>query len=138
MSTVTDMGHFIIAHLNSGRFDHARILSQASVTEMHQQHFTQHPRMPGVAYGFFESYINDRPALFHAGGGEHESLLYLLPEENLGFYIVYSGELGKDFLPAFMDHYYPASRPYTLPNPPADFAQRGGDSPDCTDRTLLP
>jgi len=124
VSTVTDMGHFILAHLNGGRFGDARILSQASVIEMHRQHFTQHPRMPGVAYGFFESYINDRPALFHTGGGGHESTLYLLPEENIGFYIVYSGELGKDFLPAFMDHYYPTSHPFTLPNPPANFAQR--------------
>lgn len=124
VSTVTDMGHFIIAHLNGGRFDDTRILSQASVSEMHRQHFTQHVAMPGVAYGFFESYINDRRALFHTGGGGHESLLYLLPEEKLGFYIVYSGELGKDFLPAFMDHYYPASHPFTLPHPSVDFAKR--------------
>jgi CubicO group peptidase (beta-lactamase class C family) len=124
VSTVTDMGHFIIAHLNEGRFDSKRILSQASVSEMHRQHFTQHVAMPGVAYGFFESYINDRRALFHTGGGGHESLLCLLPEEKLGFYIVYSGELGKDFLPAFMDHYYPASHPFTLPHPSADFAKR--------------
>jgi CubicO group peptidase (beta-lactamase class C family) len=124
VSTVTDMGHFIIAHLNGGRFDGAPILSQASLTEMHQQHFTQHPRMPGVAYGFFESYMNDRRALFHTGGGGHQSLLYLLPEESLGFYIVYSGELGKDFLPAFMDHYYSTSHPFTLPNAPAGFALR--------------
>lgn len=123
VSTVTDMGHFIIAHLNGGRFDDTRILSDASVSEMHRQHFTQHVAMPGVAYGFFESYINGRRALFHAGGGGHESLLYLLPEEKLGFYIVYSGELGKDFLPAFMDHYYPASQPFTLPQPSADFAK---------------
>jgi len=124
VSTVTDMGHFIIAQLNGGRFDGARILSQASLTEMHRQHFTQHPRMPGVAYGFFESYMNDRRALFHTGGGGHESLLYLLPEESLGFYIVYSGELGKNFLPAFMDHYYPTSHPFTLPSPPTDFVKR--------------
>jgi len=49
VSTVTDMGHFIIAHLNGGRFDGRRILSQASLAEMHRQHFTQHLRMPGVA-----------------------------------------------------------------------------------------
>ncbi len=124
VSTVTDMGHFIVAHLNGGRFDDARILSQASVTEMHRQHFTQHPRMPGVAYGFFESYMNDRRALFHTGGGGHESLLYLLPDEHIGFYMVQSGELGKDFVQAFLDHYYPAARPFSLPKPPVDFAQR--------------
>jgi len=124
VSTVTDMGHFIIAHLNDGRFEHDQILSEASAHEMHRQHFTQHPHMPGVAYGFFESYINDRRALFHTGGGGHESVLYLLPDEHVGFYLVYSGELEKDFVQAFLDHYYPASRQFNLPNPPSDFAQR--------------
>jgi CubicO group peptidase (beta-lactamase class C family) len=124
VSTVTDMGHFIIAHLNEGRFDNQRILSEASADQMHRQHFTQHPHMPGVAYGFFESYINERRGLFHTGGGGHESILYLLPDEHVGFYIVYSGELEKNFVQAFLDHYYPASRPFYLPNPPSDFAQR--------------
>jgi CubicO group peptidase (beta-lactamase class C family) len=126
VSTVTDMGHFIVAHLNDGRFDHDQILSEASAREMHRQHFTQHPHMPGVAYGFFESYMNGRRALFHTGGGGHESLLYLLPDDHVGFYIVYSGEIEKDFVQAFLDHYYPASRPFTLPDPPSNFSQRAG------------
>jgi CubicO group peptidase (beta-lactamase class C family) len=124
VSTVTDMGHFIIAHLNDGRFDDTRILSEASARDMHRQHFTQHRDMPGVAYGFFESWINDRRALFHTGGGGHESLLYLLPDDHIGFYIVYSGEMEKNFAQAFMDHYYPPTRLYKLPRPPSDFAQR--------------
>jgi CubicO group peptidase (beta-lactamase class C family) len=124
VSTVTDMGHFIIAHLTDGRFDDTRILSEASAREMHRQHFTQHRDMPGVAYGFFESRINDRRALFHTGGGGHESLLYLLPDDHVGFYIVYSGEMEKNFAQAFMDHYYPAAGTYKLPRPPSDFAQR--------------
>src|SRR5258705_13334692 len=78
VSTVMDMAHFIIAHLNDGQFEGQRILSEASAREMHRQHFTQHPHMPGVAYGFFESYINDRRARFHTGGGGHESGLVLL------------------------------------------------------------
>jgi CubicO group peptidase (beta-lactamase class C family) len=124
VSTVTDMGHFIVAHLNDGRFYHDQILSEASAREMHRQHFTQHPHMPGVAYGFFESYMNGRRALFHTGGGRHESLLYLLPDEHVGFYLVYSGELERNFAQAFLDHYYPAAGPFNLPNPPLDFAQR--------------
>jgi len=124
VSTVTDMGHFIIAHLNDGRFDDTRIISEASAREMHRQHFTQHPDMPGVAYGFFESKINDRRVLFHTGGGGHESLLFLLPDDRVGFYIVYSGEMEKNFALGFMDHYYPAPGVYKLPHPPSDFAQR--------------
>jgi len=34
---------------------------------------------------------------------------------------VHSGELPRDFLQAFLDHYYPA-RPFMLPSPRADFA----------------
>jgi CubicO group peptidase (beta-lactamase class C family) len=124
VSTVTDMGHFIIAHLNGGRFDDGQILSEAGVHEMHRQHFTQHSGMPGVAYGFFESYMNRRRALFHTGGGGHESVLYLLPDDRVGLYIVYSGEIEKDFAQAFMDRYYPTERPFSLPNPPSGFAQR--------------
>jgi hypothetical protein len=115
------MGRFMIAHLNGGIVDHHRILAEQTVREMHRQHFTQHPRMPGVAYGFFESLINGRRGLFHAGSGGHESLLYLLPDEHVGFYLVHSGELQKDFVQAFLDRYYPASQPFALPQPRPEF-----------------
>jgi len=121
--TVTDMGRFMIAHLNGGILDHDRILAEQTVREMHRQHFTQHPHMPGVAYGFFESFINGRRGLFHAGSGGHESLLYLLPDEHVGLYLVHSGELQKDFLQAFLDRYYPPSRPFTLPPPRPELAR---------------
>jgi CubicO group peptidase (beta-lactamase class C family) len=124
VTTVEDMGHFIIAHLNGGRFEEQQILSEASTQEMHRQQFTQHPKMPGVAYGFFESYLNDKRELFHTGGGGHESILFLLPNERVGFYLVYSGELDKDFVQAFLDHYYPAANPFRLPNPPSYFTDR--------------
>jgi CubicO group peptidase (beta-lactamase class C family) len=121
--TVADMGRFMIAHLNGGFFDNHRILAAQTVREMHRQHFTQHPHMPGIAYGFFESLINGRRGLFHAGSGGHESLLYLLPDERVGFYLVHSGELQKDFAQAFLDRYYPASPPFTMPRPRLEFAR---------------
>lgn len=116
ISTIADMGRFMIAHLSDGQFGDQRIQSAATTREMHRQHFTQHPDMPGVAYGFFEDYTNGRRALFHTGSGGHESLLYLLPEEHVGFYLVFSGDLGKDnFQRAFMDRYYPAARSFPTP-----------------------
>jgi hypothetical protein len=123
ISTVSDMGRFMIAHLNGGVVDHHRILAEQTVREMHRQHFTQHPHMPGVAYGFFESFINGPRGLFHAGSGGHESLLYLLPDEHAGFYLVHSAALQKDFAQAFLDRYYPASQPFTLPQPRPEFAR---------------
>ena len=60
------------------------------------------------------------------------SLLLLLPEQNLGVYVVYNSEGGREltnqhtgFQRAFFDHYYPA--PAVKPiQPPADFAERAG------------
>ena len=47
ISTANDMGKFMIAHLQKGRFKKARILSENAVETMQQQHATMHPRMPG-------------------------------------------------------------------------------------------
>ena len=50
-TTVTDMANFMIAQLQNGRFGHQRILQEATAQEMHQQHFTNDPRLPGAAAG---------------------------------------------------------------------------------------
>ena len=145
ISTVPDMGRFIAAHLNGGRLGDARILSEESVREMHRQHFTGHARMPGVAYGFFENYTNGRRVLFHTGLSGHQSLLCLLPEENVGFYIVLSARQGgayqdlrRKFMQAFLDRYYPAAQPFSLPAPPSDFAQRAARFTGLYRPNLLP
>jgi CubicO group peptidase (beta-lactamase class C family) len=131
ISTVSDMGRFIGAHLNGGSFGDSRILSAETVREMQRQHFTGQSRMPGVAYGFFENYTNGRRILFHTGLSGHQSLLCLLPEERVGFYLVLSvrqggayQELRRKFLQEFLDHYFPATQPDSLPAPPPDATQR--------------
>ncbi|MGH7492359.1 MAG: serine hydrolase domain-containing protein [bacterium] len=113
VSTAEDMGRFMLAHLNGGRLGGLRILQEASVAEMHCQHFTNHPHMPGVAYGFFESFVNGQHALFHTGARDHFSLLYLLPAEKVGLYIVIAAteeesRLITRVLQAFLDRYYPS------------------------------
>jgi len=116
ISTVTDMSHFLMAHLNGGSYAGAQLLSEASVREMHRQQFSAHPKIPGVGLGFFEYYSNGKHGLFHTGRSGHQSELFLLPEEKLGFYIVHSSreggeyeELRQRFTRAFIEHYYPAA-----------------------------
>lgn len=145
ISTGADMGRFIAAHLNGGRLGDARILSEETVREMHRQHFTGHARMPGVAYGFFENYTNGRRVLFHTGLSGHQSLLCLLPEENVGFYMVLSARQGgayqdlrRKFMQAFLDRYYPAAQPLSLPAPPSDFTHRAARFTGLYRPNLLP
>ena len=131
ISTISDMGRFIAAHLNGGKLGEGRILREETVREMHRQHFTGHVRMPGIAYGFFENYTNGSRVLFHTGLSGHQSLLCILPDEKVGFYLVLSAQQGSTYqelrakvMRAFLDRYYPATQYSALPTPPSDFTQR--------------
>jgi CubicO group peptidase (beta-lactamase class C family) len=128
VATGTDMAAFLIAHLQAGRYRGTRILEEATAREMHRQHFTQHPRLPGLAYGFFERFRNGRRALEHSGDvGGCASLLFLLPGEGTGFFVSYNRDdfkLRDDLAKAFLDHYYPAASSAPFPAPPPDFARR--------------
>ena len=138
LASVTDMARFMIAHLQGGRYSdaniaEAHILKEATARQMHSTLYTPDPRLLGTAYGFFDLTDNGQPTLGHTGyAPPMRSLLLLLPDQNLGVFVVYnskgSGELTAQhagFQRAFFDHYYPA--PAVAPiQPPADFAQRAG------------
>lgn len=83
------MARFMIARLEDGRYGDVLILSEDTAREMHRQQFIQHPRLPGMAYGFYEDLENNQRAIIHAGAqlGYH-SMLYLLPGQNLGFLLL--------------------------------------------------
>ena len=97
---------------------------------MHRQHFTQHPRLPGVAYGFWERFENGRRTLEHSGDlSGFASLLCLLPEAGVGIFVSCNRDdlkLRDDLVKAFLDHYYPAAESAPFPAAPADFARRAG------------
>ncbi len=133
VTTATDIAHFMIAHLQDGRYGNSRILKEATAQEMHRQHFTHHPRLPGVAYSFFEHLENNQRAIVHDGGVRgFASLLFLLPEQNLGFFVasntwMFGGDQGKlhhQLVRQFLDRYYPVKEHFGSPKPPADFRNR--------------
>jgi CubicO group peptidase (beta-lactamase class C family) len=130
VSTGTDMAAFLIAHLQDGRYRETQILQRSTAREMHRQHFTQHPRLPGVAYGFWERFENGRRTLEHSGDlSGFASLLCLLPDEGVGFFVSCNHDdlkLRDDLVKAFLDHYYPARKSAPFPAAPADFARRAG------------
>jgi CubicO group peptidase (beta-lactamase class C family) len=129
-ATATDMAQFMIAHLQDGRLGDARILGAATAQDMHRQHFTNDPHVNGMTYGFAEMTLNGQRLLVHSGTTNDElfrSLLVLLPAQNTGLFVSYSGAGGGDakwaLLQAFLDRYSAAALP-AAPTPPADFAQR--------------
>ncbi len=119
-TTVSDMAHFIMAHLNEGLYEGNRLLEKETMEEMHNEQFTHHPQMPGQAYGFWESYDHNQRALFHTGTSEgYASLLYILPEQHMGFILCYNratNPLREDFKESFLDRFFPEGKaPEDLP-----------------------
>src|SRR5215216_754634 len=137
-SSATDMARCMIAHLQDGRYSdaniaEARILNKSTMKQMHSTLYTPAPRLLGTAYGFFDFSDNGQRTIGHLGESDPiNTLLLLLPDQNLGVFVAYNSQGGEDlvnqhlgFQRAFFDHYYPA--PAVKPiHPAAHFAERAG------------
>jgi CubicO group peptidase (beta-lactamase class C family) len=126
-TTATDIARFMIAHLHNGRYKDARILSEATAQEMHRQQFTQHPRLPGFAFGFHERFENDQRAIEHRGSwAGFGSLLFLLPDRDVGFFVSTNRlehKLDQQLTREFLDRYYPAETRSVAPPPAGESTQ---------------
>ncbi len=125
MSTsAADMAQFMLAHLQSGSLcpnDRGNTnppcgsILQAGTEQLVQSSLWKpQPSEAGYTYGFMELHYNGQRILHHGGdtAGFH-SLLMLLPDQNLGFFVSYNttspGFGFEQTLLAVMDHYYPAN-----------------------------
>ncbi|RIK37373.1 MAG: hypothetical protein DCC55_24405, partial [Chloroflexi bacterium] len=125
-TTAADMAKFMIAHLNGGAYGDGRILQSETAASMHQMHFVHDPRLNGIGYGFMVSEQNGQTIAWHTGGSAHfNTMLALVPAENIGFFLSYNTPVADLYQPlvSFVDHFYPAV-PVETAEPPADTAQR--------------
>lgn len=98
----TDMGRFMIAHLQHGELDGQRILSAATADAMHDSQLAKVNPVSLVGplnrmeLGFFETNINGRKVVGHLGDTEafHTSL-HLFLKDGVGFYVSFNSS-GKD------------------------------------------
>jgi CubicO group peptidase (beta-lactamase class C family) len=124
-STAVDMATFMIAHLQGGCYEEACILQESTAQEMHSLQFSKHPKADGWTYGFMETEVNGERIIWHSGViGAFRSALILLPERDTGFFVSFNGA-GVDFrefMRAFVDHYYPAAPEAAVPQPVTDSA----------------
>lgn len=121
-ASVTDMARFMIAHLQNGRYSDAniaesRILKDDTAIQMHSIYSAPDPRFLGMAHGFFDFSDNGQRTVGHRGyAAPMNSLLLLLPDQNVGVFVIYNSSGGANvadphigFQRAFFDHYYPGS-----------------------------
>ncbi|HHP7244000.1 MAG TPA: serine hydrolase domain-containing protein, partial [Elainellaceae cyanobacterium] len=89
--TAADITQFMTAHLQNGRLGDRQILQTATAKIMHQQQFTHDPHLPGWCYGFNERFQNGVRVIEKAGSKPgFNSLMVLLPDRDLGFFITYN------------------------------------------------
>jgi len=138
-ATSTDMARFALAYLNGGSYSGRynidgnnydnRILQEATVMEMLTQNFTQDPRLPGMALGFYESNINDIRIVGHGGDTQffHSDLAIDL-KNDLSIFVSFTGTGGAAVrsvvIPAFYNEFFPDhSEKLSIPD---DFGERAG------------
>jgi hypothetical protein len=115
VTTAADMGRFVAAQL---RAPEGALLAT---------HWRPAPAVPGVAYGFFEGEANGRRTRFHTGDAGDHSVVFLLPDEGVGLYLVYAGRdeqasLRERFVRELVDAFFaapanvaPAAQPLPAP-----------------------
>ncbi len=117
-SSGVDMGHFMIAHLQQGRYGDQRIFSPETAELMHNSPYTVIPHLNRMELGFFETNINGRQVIAHLGDLQaFHTALHLFLNEDVGLYFSTNspgdkGEVGKlrlALFEEFADRYFPAS-----------------------------
>lgn len=95
-ATGSDMGKFMIAHLQKGVLGDKRILRPETAETMHNSPLTLLPPLDRMELGFFETNINEREVIAHLGDTQdfHTSL-HLFLKDNVGFYVSFNS-LGKE------------------------------------------
>ncbi|HEV7550840.1 MAG TPA: serine hydrolase domain-containing protein [Candidatus Angelobacter sp.] len=113
-ATASDLGRFMIAHLQNGKFENGQILRPETAALMHSRQFGLSPALNGMCLGFYEESRNGRRIIGHGGDTVYfHSDLHLIPENGIGFFVSYNSAGKGEISPRsalwyhFLDRYFP-------------------------------
>ncbi|WP_261808034.1 serine hydrolase [Paenibacillus sp. N3.4] len=87
-----DMAHFMIAHLQDGRYGNKQLLKPETAKLMHSPAFQFDERLPAMDLGFYELRMNGLRVISHGGADTLFSTeLYLVPDKQIGIFVSFSG-----------------------------------------------
>jgi hypothetical protein len=108
------MSHFMIAHLQNGRYNDVQILKPETAVQMHTRQSGWPSTMNAQCLGFYEESRNGHRIIGHAGDTEvFHSDLHLMLDDNVGFFVSYNSAGRDDASPRevlfqkFLDRYFP-------------------------------
>jgi CubicO group peptidase (beta-lactamase class C family) len=117
-STGDDMAHFMIAHLQDGRYGENAILKPETAQEMHGSALTLLPGINRMLLGFYEDNLNGHRVIAHGGDTQwFHSDMHLFIDDGVGL-LVSLNSAGKDgatlairsmLFRGFTDRYWPTA-----------------------------
>lgn len=116
--TAMDMSHFMIAHLQDGKYENVQILRPETAQLMHSRQFANLPDMNAMCLGFYEESRNGHRIIGHGGDTVYfHSDLHLIPDAGVGFFVSYNSPGKGEISPReavwhqFLDRYFPYQPP---------------------------
>lgn len=111
------MAHWMILHLQNGRYGDAQILKPETAIQMHARQEGWPAQMNAMALGFYEQNLNGHRVISHGGDTElFHSDLFLILDSNVGLFVSYNsagrpdhGDSRGDLYIKFMDRYFPSA-----------------------------
>lgn len=120
-TSAMDMSHFMLAQLQGGAWNGARILKPETVALMHSPQFAVDPALEHMCLGFYQEDRNGHGIIGHAGDTQYfHTDLHLVQDADIGFFVSYNslgrGEISPRtvLFQAFLNRYFP----YTIPPAP--------------------
>ena len=117
-ATAADLSHFMIAHLQNGKFENAQILRPETANQMHSRQFSLSPALNGMCLGFYEESRNGHRIIGHGGDTVYfHSDMHLVLDSGVGFYVSYNSAGKGQISPRsalwlhFLDRYFPYKPP---------------------------
>lgn len=115
-ASADSMAHWMIMHLQNGKYGDAQILKPETAIEMHARQEGWPASMNAMCLGFYEQNLNGHRVISHGGDTElFHSDLFLILDSNVGLFVSYNsagrpehGDSRGDLYIKFMDRYFPA------------------------------
>ena len=115
-ATGEDMAHFMIAHLQKGRYGNTQILKPETAEMMHNTTTQLMPPLNGIELGMMVSDMNGHRIIGHGGDTEYfHSELAMFIDDGVGVFVSVNsagvpgaGSLRGQLISGFADRYFPA------------------------------
>jgi CubicO group peptidase (beta-lactamase class C family) len=117
-TTGANMAHFMVAHLQNGRYGETQILKPETAAYMHTTALTILPKLNRMLLGFYEDDYDGHRVIAHGGDTQwFHSDLHLFIDEGVGLFVAFNS-VGKDgavqgirstLFHEFTDRYFPGA-----------------------------